>query len=166
VRTAATILANPRYTGRQLWNRQRTDVELVDPADVALGHRGLQRWNLPDGWVISARPAHEALVIKVDFIAAQDISAARGPPPDVDLAIPQQRRYLLAGLLVCGTCGRKMESTWSSGRPAYRCRHGHTTAAPPDPGRPRNAHVREDRILTSAPRPPPRTRSGTCASSR
>jgi hypothetical protein len=92
VRTAATILANPRYTGRQLWNRQRTDVELVDPADVALGHRGLQRWNLPDGWVISARPAHEALVIKVDFIAAQDISAARGPPPDPVPPRPHHRR--------------------------------------------------------------------------
>jgi site-specific DNA recombinase len=26
------ILENPRYTGRQVWNRQRTDSELVDPA--------------------------------------------------------------------------------------------------------------------------------------
>jgi tRNA(Ile2) C34 agmatinyltransferase TiaS len=43
--------------------------------------------------------------------------------------VPRQRRYLLAGLLVCGGCGRRMESTWSNGKPAYRCRHGHTTAA-------------------------------------
>src|SRR5512146_3372729 len=78
VRTVATILANARYTGHQVWNRQRTDIELVDPADVALGHRDVQRWNLPDGWVISARPAHEALVSEADFIAVQGISAARG----------------------------------------------------------------------------------------
>ena len=26
-------------------------------------------------------------------------------------------------LLVCGTCGRRMESAWSGGKPAYRC-HG------------------------------------------
>ena len=26
--TVATILANPRYTGRQVWNRQRTDRDL------------------------------------------------------------------------------------------------------------------------------------------
>jgi len=32
------ILANPRYTGRQV-----------------------QRWNLPEGWVISRKPAHPAL---------------------------------------------------------------------------------------------------------
>ena len=54
--TVTTILPNPRYTGRQVWNRQRTDRDLADPADVSLGHKSVQRWNLPDGWVISAGP--------------------------------------------------------------------------------------------------------------
>ena len=49
--TVTTILENPRYTGRQVWNRQRTDTELADPSNVTLGHRSVQRWNLPDGWV-------------------------------------------------------------------------------------------------------------------
>jgi len=149
--TSSTILANPGYTGRQVWNRQRTDRDLVDPADVSLGHKQVQRWNLPDGWVISARPAHEALVSEADFIAAQDVSAARGPAPKAGSAAPQKRRYLLAGLLACALCGRRMESAWSNGKPAYRCRHGHTSAAPPDPGRTKNAHVREDRILPRLP---------------
>jgi DNA invertase Pin-like site-specific DNA recombinase len=151
LRTVATILSNPRYTGRQVWNRQRTDRELADPADVILGHRQVQRWNLPDGWVISARPAHPALVSEDDFIAAQGVSAARGPAPAGGPAVPGRRRYLLAGLLVCGTCGRRMESTWSNGKPAYRCRHGHTSALGPDPGRPRSAYVREDRVLPHLP---------------
>ena len=69
--TVSTILQNPRYTGRQVWNRQRTDRELADPADVSLGHKSVQRWNLPDGWVISRKPAHPALVSEADFIAAQ-----------------------------------------------------------------------------------------------
>jgi site-specific DNA recombinase len=30
--TVTTILQNPRYTGRQVWNRQRTDAELADRA--------------------------------------------------------------------------------------------------------------------------------------
>ena len=90
--TVATILGNPRYTGRQVWNRQRTDCELADPANTSLGHRQVQRWNLPDGWVISARPAHPALVSEADFIAAQDISAARGPAAHGDLAVPKQRQ--------------------------------------------------------------------------
>ena len=144
--TVATILRNPRYTGRQVWNRQRTDKDLADPADVSLGHKSVQRWNLPDGWVISRRPAHLALVSEADFIAAQDISAARGPTPHGDVIIPERRRYLLSGLLVCGRCGRRMESAWSNDRPAYRCRHGHTTAARIWPGpaeerlRPRGPH--------------------------
>jgi DNA invertase Pin-like site-specific DNA recombinase len=147
LRTVATILSNPRYTGRQVWNRQRTDRDLADPADVSLGHKSVQRWNLPDGWVISSKTAHPALVGEEDFIAVQEISAARGPSPRGDLIGPQKRRYLLAGLLACGTCGRRMESAWSNGKPAYRCRHGHTSATSPDPGRSKNAYVREDRIL-------------------
>jgi hypothetical protein len=38
-------------------------------------------------------------------------------------------------------------SAWSNGKPAYRCRHGYTSAARPDPGRAKNAYVREDQIL-------------------
>jgi hypothetical protein len=44
-----------------------------------------------------------------------------------------------------------MESAWSDGKPAYRCRHRHTTATKPDPARPKNAHVREDRTLGHLP---------------
>jgi site-specific DNA recombinase len=44
-----------------------------------------------------------------------------------------------------------MESAWSNGKPAYRCRHGHTTAAPPDPERSKNIYVREDRVLAHLP---------------
>src|SRR6266702_4682009 len=143
-----TILGNPRYTGRQVWNRQRTDTELADPANVTLGHKSVQRWNLPGGWVISARPAHPALVSEDDFITAQDISAARGPVPQGE---PVLRRYLLAGLLACGLCGRRMESAWTNGKPAYRCRHGRTSAMAPDPARPRNTYIREDKLLPHLP---------------
>src|SRR6266487_652031 len=141
LRTVAAILANPRYTGRQVWNRQRTDFDLADPGNTGMGHKQVQRWNLPEGWVISRHPAHPALVSEADFITAQDIGAPRGP------AGQATRRYLLAGLLACGRCGRRLESAWSNGKPAYRCRHGHASATCPDPGRPKNTYVREDQIL-------------------
>ena len=141
LRTVAAILANPRYTGRQVWNRQPSQAVLVDPANTTLGHKQVQRWNLPEGWVISNYPAHAALVSEADFIAAQDTTAPRGP------AGPAVRRYLLAGLITCGRCGRRLESAWSYGRAAYRCRHGYTSATVPDPARPKNAYVREDQIL-------------------
>jgi site-specific DNA recombinase len=141
LRTVAAILANPRYTGRQVWNRQRTDFDLVDPANTGLGHRPVQRWNLPTGWVISRRPARPALVSEQDFIAVQNMSAPRGP------AGPATRQYLLAGLLRCGRCGRRLESAWSNGKPSYRCRHGYTSATRPGPARPKNLYIREDQIL-------------------
>jgi site-specific DNA recombinase len=136
---------------------------------VTLGHKSVQRWNLPDGWVISNRPAHPALVSEADFIAAQDVNATRGPVPR---DVPVVRRYLLAGLLSCGVCGRRMESAWSNGKPAYRCRHGHTSAMAPDPERPKNTYIREDKLLphlpalhllltTPAVRSRRRTRAGT-----
>ena len=148
--TVRAILGNPRYTGRQVWNRQRTDADLVDPANTGLGHRPVQRWNLPEGWVISARPAHPAIVTEADFIAAQDLVARRGPDS------PADHHYLLAGLLRCGTCGRLLESCWSNGkrrlpvpsrphhrhpprpRPAAERLHprGPDPAPPPGPGHP------------------------------
>ena len=72
--------------------------------------------NLPDGWVISARPAHQALVSEADFITVQETRAARGPAPKD--GTKDDRRYLLAGLLTCGTCGRRMESAGSGGKAA------------------------------------------------
>jgi hypothetical protein len=111
------------------------------PANTGLGHKQVQRWNLPDGWVISKHPAHAALVSEADFIAAQDATASRGP------AGSAARQYLLAGLITCGRCGRRLESCWSNGKPAYRCRHGYSSATVPDPARPKNTYVQEDQIL-------------------
>jgi hypothetical protein len=48
--------------------------------------------------------------------------------PDVASAREHHHAYLLAGLLRCGDCGRRLESAWSNGKPAYRCRHGYTSA--------------------------------------
>src|SRR5690348_17881515 len=44
-----------------------------------------------------------------------------------------------------------MESAWSNGNAAYRCRHGRTCAMAPDPARPKNAYVREDKLLPHLP---------------
>lgn len=105
----------------------------------------MQRWGLPDGWVISARPAHPALVSEADFIAVQGIQTSRGTP------VKAGRCYLLAGLLRCGICGRRLESCWVNNRPAYRCRHGHSSASRSDQDRPKNLYIREDHILPHLP---------------
>ena len=121
LRTVAAILANPRYTGRQVWNRQRTDFDLADPANTGLGHGQVQRWNLPEGWVISKHPAHAALISEADFIAAQNSTAPRGP------AGQAVRRYLLAG------CWAGADGGWNQPGPTASPPTDAATAIPAPP---------------------------------
>ncbi|MCY7343481.1 MAG: recombinase family protein [Pseudonocardia sp.] len=129
LRSVAVILANPRYTGREVWRRHQSATP------------GVGRRVLPAEWVISASLAHPALVAEVDFVAVQRIRAARLTDDGV------ARRYLLAGLIRCGLRGRLMDAHWVNGRAGYRCRHGHNSARPALPGRPGNLYVREDKLL-------------------
>ncbi len=79
-----SILKNPRYTGREVWNKQRHEEVLLDVEDVALGHESKMRWNDPSEWVWSEQRMHTAIIEPETFDAAQDIfagaqrSAARG----------------------------------------------------------------------------------------
>jgi hypothetical protein len=74
VRTVASILSNPRYTGRQVWNRQPTELRLFDPADISMGHRQVQRWSLPDTPVT---PEDSPQPFKV--LGERRVLAAEGP---------------------------------------------------------------------------------------
>jgi site-specific DNA recombinase len=44
-----------------------------------------------------------------------------------------------------------MESAWTNGKSAYQCRHGRTSAMAPDPARPKNTYIREDKLLPHLP---------------
>jgi site-specific DNA recombinase len=68
------ILTKPRYTGRHIWNKQRTDEVLLDADDVALGRTAVMRWNHPDRWV-SKNLAHEPLVGQEAFDHLQQMLA-------------------------------------------------------------------------------------------
>lgn len=134
LRSVAAILANPRYTGRQVWNRHGSD------HDTSLDGAG--RWNPPRDWVISKAVAHPPLVSEGDFVAAQAVRAAR-PTGDGG-----KRTYLFTGLVLCGVCERRMDAHWLHGRPGYRCRHGARSSRLRAP-RPGNVYIREDRLLRS-----------------
>ena len=133
--TVTTILSNPRYTGRQVWNRQRTDRDLTDPADVSLGIRACSGGTCPTGG--SSLASRRTRRWSARRISSPPMTSA--PPAAPLLAQVRMRRESagtsLAGLPVCGGCGRRMESAWSNGKAAYRCRHGHTTASRRGPGR-------------------------------
>jgi hypothetical protein len=121
LRTVAEILANPRYTGWQVWNRQRTDHNEMVPGDKRTSLGPTRCWNPRSDWVFSTQRAHPALISDGDFLAVQSITAVATPKNQT------VRRYQFTGLLVCGICGRRPESHWIHGRAGYRCRHGHTS---------------------------------------
>lgn len=61
------IPGNPRYTGYEVWNKQRKQEPLIDVDDVALGHHTRLPWNPEKEWVYSDQPAHSALISKDAF---------------------------------------------------------------------------------------------------
>ncbi|MEV0271513.1 recombinase family protein [Hamadaea sp. NPDC050747] len=137
--TVAAILANPRYTGRQVWNRQHH--EYTDPvADDILGQSQIRRWNALQDCVVSADSAHPAIVSEEEFIAAQGVYAK----PDQSRP---ERVYLLTGLIFCQDCGRRLEAHWTHGRAGYRCRHGHTATRQRGDAGPRTVYAREEQLL-------------------
>ncbi len=149
LRTVAEILANPRYTGRQVWNRHRTDHRETIPGDKRTGTPLRHQLNPRDQWIISRDLAHPALVSEQDFVAVQAITAT--PRPETG----EPRNYLLTGLLRCGICGRTLDAHWVYRRPGYRCRHGHTSARDRRT-RPGQEHLRPPGHRDHLRRPPTR----------
>jgi site-specific DNA recombinase len=140
LQTVASILGNPRYTGRQVWNRQPHDRQRQSDGNLI----EVQRWAHVSDWVISARPAHPALVSEADFVAAQAVRSARATADN------DHRSYRLTGLLRCGVCGRRLGAHWVNDRPGYRCRHGQTSTTSTDRDKGRRepyVYVREDELL-------------------
>ncbi len=132
LRTVAVILGNPRYTGRQVWDRQRSEHD-----GTCLRHRSTPAAE----WSVSATAVYPALVTEAKFVAAQRVRAAR-PTRD-----GQRRDYLLAGLVECAMCHRRLDSHWVHGRAAYRCRHGGSSARPRATAELKYLYVREDVLV-------------------
>src|SRR4051812_11404865 len=90
----------------------------------------------PAEWAISRSLAHPALVSEADFVAARQVRTERRNDDG------EVRRYMLARLILCGLCGRRMDGHWVNDRAGYRCRHGHSCARRATSDRPRNLYVR------------------------
>ena len=142
------IVNNPRYTGHQVWNRQRRDEVLIDVDDVALGHETRMRWNQETEWIWSPEAVHQPLISTETFQAVQAKTRDR-QGQDERKARSSPRPYALRRLVSCGLCDRKMEGTWNGGRAHYRCRYPREYALANHIDHPRTVYVREDAILGS-----------------
>ena len=143
------ILANPRYTGRQVWNKQRKDEVLLDVDDVALGYQTRMRWNDKGAWIWSDTEAHTPLVSTEQFEAAQAIRADHGRTRQAQRETYEKVRHphVLRALIFCGLCGRKLQVQSSNGTTYYRCRYPREYALANHVKHPLNVYVRERDVL-------------------
>jgi site-specific DNA recombinase len=142
------ILANPKYTGYQVWNRRKRS----RPERRVKG-----RCNPPHEWVWSPQPTHEPLVTKELFDAATPIGRLREgsrTAPGPNTAHPQTKRsYVLRSYLACDICDRRMFGKTRHRRGVdttyYACTTNpeHHREQPWYERHPKNLLVREDHLL-------------------
>ena len=142
-----TILTNPRYTGRQVWNKQRKDEVLLDVDDVALGFTTKMRWNDRGSWIWSEHKVHDELVSIEDFERAQQILAVRRRGVYSKKPTKTDRPYAFRGCLFCGVCERRMQGNWNNQQPYYRCRYPQQYARTNSIDHPRTVYLREADII-------------------
>jgi len=141
------ILANPRYTGRQVWNRQRKDEVLLDVHDVALGHTTVMRWNDQDKWIFSEQIVHPPIIDDQTFGQAHQLLAAKNARQVIRRPRTSPRPYVLRGLLFCGACTRRMQGSWNNDQAYYRCTYPSEYARTNHVRHPRVVYLREAEIL-------------------
>ena len=153
------ILANPRYLGYHVSGRTKKADVLLDPDLPALGHITRQQWQDKDDWVTAEVPTYPAIVDEERWQQVRALVASNTRSKAVKLnghrshygtrrSVPS--RYPLAGLVICGCCGKKLQGNVARGLAFYRCKAN--TDYPVMDGHPRSHAVREDRP------PPPRRR--------
>ncbi|TDB89990.1 recombinase family protein [Actinomadura sp. KC216] len=142
-----TIINNPRYTGREIWNKQRKDEVLIDVDDVALGHTTKMRWNDRADWIWSEYQVHDALVSIEDFERAQQLRQSRARGSYTKKGNPTPRPYAFRGCLSCGYCTRKMQGNWNNQQAYYRCRFPTEYAVVNELDHPKVVYLREAEIL-------------------
>jgi site-specific DNA recombinase len=144
------ILLNPRYTGHEVWNKQRKEERLIDIDDVTLGHRTTMTHNPSDEWIWSNEPAHDPLITKELFEAAQRARKQRARAyqrQERPTRRSGRRPYVLRGRVKCTLCGRKMQPSAIRDRVYYRCEYKEQEAALyPGLDHPRTINLREDII--------------------
>lgn len=95
--TIQSILQNPVYIGKIRWNVHKTKKRIVNNAVK------VERYTASEEEQVYVDGLHPAIIDEAVFLKAQDLFAQKGPPP---VQANNTVTNPLAGLLVCGKCGR------------------------------------------------------------
>jgi DNA invertase Pin-like site-specific DNA recombinase len=116
LQTVADILKHPLYAGAYVFGRRPQDAR-----QRATGPKG-GRWAPMDQWKVLIRDCLPSYITWDRYIAnQQQLQQNRNLP--TTLGIARNGRALLSGLAVCGTCGRRYQTTYGrANTPNYSCR--------------------------------------------
>ncbi len=117
-----TVLKNPAYAGAYVFGRFRCVKEILQDGQIRQRVREMPR----DSWLVAIQNHHEGYTSWDDYLANQDrLEGNRTQRPEN--VLPQAAREglaLLQGLLVCGTCGRRLTVRYRGNGgiyPIYEC---------------------------------------------
>lgn len=125
----SNMLRNPAYAGIYAYGRSRTDPGRHPGGD------GRVRRLAAEQWLVRVAGALPAYISVAQYERNQARLAANRATADA-VGAPRGGPGLLAGLVVCGSCGRRMQTTYEANRHGgihrYACtRRHHTYGEPP-----------------------------------
>ena len=117
------MLHHPCYAGAYVWGQRHTELVVVKGKVI----KRTSPWQRPEDCRVFIPDHHEGYIDWETFEENQRImhNNATKTDPDASVGAVRAGKALLAGLLRCGHCGRKMHvSYWgkSGTSPRYRCR--------------------------------------------
>ena len=113
--TIRHVLRNPTYAGKVAWNRVKHYKPTKENPHIHVVHQKMEDWIMVDG-------LHPAIIPWEDWQRVQDIRKGRYIPSQNHGQVANP----LAGLVVCGNCGRNMQRMGQNrGEPYLLCtQHG------------------------------------------
>jgi DNA invertase Pin-like site-specific DNA recombinase len=112
-----SLLRHPTYAGAYVYGRRPVDRR----RPVSGRGRARQRWLPLDEWRVLLRDRLPAYITWEQYLANQDRLRRNRQLPATP-GVPRQGAALLAGLLICGTCGRRLQVHYRDvGQPYYGC---------------------------------------------
>nr|WP_230461732.1 MULTISPECIES: recombinase family protein [Burkholderia cepacia complex] len=118
-RTVISVLRNPFYAGAYAYGKSGKQTTIVD----GRAHKTYKHRKPFEEWEVLLKEHHEGYIDWAEFERNQKLLAANAYGKAGDVKSGRGGRALLAGLLGCARCGRRLSVAYTgrTPRPVYRC---------------------------------------------
>ena len=109
------MLNSPVYAGVYAWGRRPSKEVLVDGEIRRVREPG----DDPERWLVRIEDAHPAYITWETYLKNREKLRANSSQRPSTGSAPREGPALLAGLVLCGRCGRRMRMSYGNGRSDY-----------------------------------------------